>query len=476
MFIAGLPASEKKWIIEEMGASKAIVGDLMVRNGLISEEVRLANSQPIDVLMKTLGKTGPIGGADFAPARAGFYYHQKLDWAADNDLLSGIGLLLKSLMEDYDIKFDPAEFQNRTGVSLPQTVQNAFSNELTFFGEVSTTSNWPYFGTQVKLKSPDDAKLLFDSMTAFNEKTFIRSDRGGNLIYYCRSNDFTLFIPTFTLKDDQLLMANGIAGIKYLMSKPADEPKLKDNELFVRLMSQLPQQGNQFIFVNYKVLAEAYLPFLRMVQEFGLDVAPIRVPTYYEVEPYVTGQAIVQTLDGNDIIISSIGDIPALTLMNGVLPGWMVSRTFPIDWFDLSTVGRQPGAMAEEGCAENLLKIHSLLNAWAKEHDGAYPPDLDAIADPDDLSIFQCPHTLSPIDPEDVTGTSDYYYFRDLTTDEGDLILLVDRLPHNHRTRNAVLASGMVLRSVHDDWVELAVKKYNEAKGALVAFEGGVVY
>ena len=107
-----------------------------------------------------------------------------------------------------------------------------------------------------------------------------------------------------------------------------------------------------------------------------------------------------------------------------------------------------PGAMKlrekarRSKCQNNLKQIFYAVSAYRDDHSEQYPPSLDALKDKyiDDLQVFKCPSSASPVPATPSAG--DYEYHTGLSPASKSTEALVEDKDKNHPDGVNVLRVG----------------------------------
>ena len=97
-----------------------------------------------------------------------------------------------------------------------------------------------------------------------------------------------------------------------------------------------------------------------------------------------------------------------------------------------------PGAMKlrekarRSKCQNNLKQIYYAISAYRDDHNEQYPPSLDVLKDTyiDDLQVFKCPSSASPVPATPAAG--DYAYHAGLSPASKSTEPLVEDKDKNH--------------------------------------------
>ena len=107
-----------------------------------------------------------------------------------------------------------------------------------------------------------------------------------------------------------------------------------------------------------------------------------------------------------------------------------------------------PGAMKlrekarRSKCQNNLKQIFYAISSYRDDHNEQYPPSLDALYDKyiDDLQVFKCPSSASPV-PSAPSG-GDYEYHAGLSPASPSTAALAEDKSGNHPDGINVLRAG----------------------------------
>ena len=107
-----------------------------------------------------------------------------------------------------------------------------------------------------------------------------------------------------------------------------------------------------------------------------------------------------------------------------------------------------PGAMKmrekarRSKCQNNLKQIYYAISAYRDDHNEQYPESLDALADQyiDDLAVFKCPSSSSPVPAAPSAG--DYEYHRGLSPASRSTEAIVQDKAGNHPDGVNILRVG----------------------------------
>jgi len=107
-----------------------------------------------------------------------------------------------------------------------------------------------------------------------------------------------------------------------------------------------------------------------------------------------------------------------------------------------------PGAMKlrekarRSKCQNNLKQIYYAISAYRDDHNEQYPPSLDALSDTylDDLQVFKCPSSASPVPAAPAGG--DYEYHAGLSPASRSTEALAEDKDANHPDGVNVLRAG----------------------------------
>jgi len=107
-----------------------------------------------------------------------------------------------------------------------------------------------------------------------------------------------------------------------------------------------------------------------------------------------------------------------------------------------------PGAMKlrekarRSKCQNNLKQIYYALSAYRDDHNEQYPESLDALYDQylDDLQVFKCPSSASPVPAAPSAG--DYEYHTGLSPASPSTTAVVEDGPDNHPDGSNILRVG----------------------------------
>ncbi len=400
------------------------------------------------------------------PERAFGYISQSIDFGKLHDFALKNEMLFDM---NNDLEDVLKSFRDNYGIDLPEIIGRCASKDFLAYFEFPPNGFIPNYVFDLHLT---DEALAAETLRILQEKEpeiVRRSEWRDNLFYWMPPNDFMPFTLGFMTHKGSFTVSNGPVGLKNLLGAKIGDKNLGALSVYKELFSQLPDNGIANMFVNLKLIGEKFVPMMSFIQMMIPEAHNLVLPIWEDLEPYFSGCAATMTRRGNDFVVDSFGDLPLLTVQMVILSSIMLVCTAADSPFEIMLV--PPG---KENSAERLMKIYPLLKVYADNHDNNFPPALDDIAKGMELALFQAPEQRSDVDPADIDGTSDYFYFKKLRFGM-DMLLMVNRMPIRTNFRYGIFCDGTVRALTDAELIEL-VKKYNEATGGDIAVEDGFVF
>jgi len=462
------------------GGWKGLVFDLDLSGGLFSERLALlggASSSPFSLLR-------PLSGdewLDRVPASAAAFWRMRFDapglLAALPDLPGFRELYRNSLVTRFLRSF-PGGFP-----AALSDILDGFAGACLFFPPQGYI---PDYFVSLSLK-PDKAKAaescMDEALRLINEikeadpPLFRSSVFKGRRMFQVLLRRFETLAP---ITGDAVLglgvhpsgrsveFTSGFMGMKAVISHPFPKRSVLRNEDFVALRNF---RSGPLLAEGWVNLEEAARKLLPLLSSFLLPLSaqaarPAELPFFEELQPHLKGMAFRLEHEGEDLVLHDRATAAPLAsvLALSITLALSSDALFP-----------PPREERELSSRDRLPRLYALLNKYAASHDGRFPPSLDDVADEKNLSLFSSPETGSEIDPADVEGSSDYFYFRGLTVADAGMPLLANRLTLPGKRRWVLFTSGEVARVSDADLKEL-IAKYNEKTGRRVLLEDGMLF
>ncbi|MFA4985290.1 MAG: hypothetical protein WC712_01775 [Candidatus Brocadiia bacterium] len=453
--------------------------ELRVEDGFFRERGLIHFNAPPSGFFAAISAPAPFELASEVPADAGGFFHGRIDWAnlfksiiAAGELKGPwrLGVLPEAILAAGADKKE----------SLIAKVKAAASDEFTMFAQFSANGFIPTYAGSIKLKDAVAAESVLDEIHTSAPDLFRISRWRENNIYWTSFEDYGPFGLGFFVKDGFLRIGNGPMGAKNLLARKAGGPNVSEQSVYRLLSSKIPASNSSSVFINMKICGEKVLPLLSFMQDLGFEDGPT-LPTWPEVEPYLTGYCAGERFEGNDLIADAVGDLPAMNAIcigafNYVVylnaAGMFLPEPPPDVPLPLPRDQEELDRAQVQHCLEGIF---GLLDGYAKNNNGAFPPNMQTVATEAVVGLFKSPSLDTTVDPKDVDGTSDFFYFPGQRRDGNILPLVCERKKYLLTETWMVMFTNGFWLEVNEDTLKSYLVDYNRSFNGTVKLENGAL-
>ncbi len=445
-----------------------IVASVIVKDGRFHERtVILRNGAPTGLFVPLVRQ--PVRSrVESVPANAFLYFSQSVDMLQLYQNLLALDDIYFS--EEGNINFWMDDLRDRTGINFDEFLKNTVADDFQIYLEFPQNAIVPEVVLDLKLKDEARFSQAFAKIQEACDGGIKMSAWNDKQLYWIPKNDILPIQPSITTHVGSLLFANGVVSLKNLLNRKIGENHIGSVPAYRELTALLPQNGHTNLFINLKVIGEKLMPSLMIIKEAMNERIEFEPPIWEDVEQYFSGIAATAYLRENDVVINAVGDLPFLSLASFGLTQLMKEiASISVLLSDWLVVPNNLKTTSEK----NLKELYALLKVYAVEHDNNFPPTLGDIANGVEISVFQAPEHKSVVNPADIDGTSDFFYFPNRLED-ANMILAANRYSIGKGLRYVLYCDGQI-KQLADEQVEELIRQYNRLKGTTIKLQKGVL-